>query len=44
MDIDDDLAEDGNPTEQIVELRRCFEEFKPRLEANAWCQSLFASL
>jgi len=44
MDVDDDLAEDSNPTQQIEELRRCFEEFKPRLEANAWCQSLLASL
>ena len=43
MDVDD-LGEDGDPTEQIVELRRCFEEFKPGLEANAWCQSLLASL
>jgi len=42
--VDDDSLEDGDPTEQIAELRRCFEEFKPKLEANPWCQSLLASL
>jgi len=29
---------------QVAELRRCFDEFKPRIEGNAWCQSVLSSL
>jgi DNA mismatch repair protein MSH2 len=45
MAVDDsDIIEGGDPAKQIAELRRCFEEFGPRLEANSWCRSLLASL
>lgn len=29
---------------QLAELRKCYEEFRPRIEGNAWCQSVIATL
>ncbi len=39
--MDDD---DVSPEEQLEELRRCVEQFRPRIESNAWAQGLLASL
>ncbi|RPD65678.1 DNA mismatch repair protein [Lentinus tigrinus ALCF2SS1-7] len=39
--MDDD---DVSPEEQLDELRRCVEQFRPRIESNAWAQGLLASL
>ncbi|RDX54685.1 DNA mismatch repair protein [Lentinus brumalis] len=39
--MDDD---DVSPEEQLEELRRCVEQFRPRIEGNAWAQGLLASL
>ena len=36
--------EDASPEEQLEELRRCVEQFRPRIESNAWAQNLIASL
>ena len=36
--------EEATPEEQLEELRRCVEQFRPRIEGNAWAQSLIASL
>ncbi|KAF5380061.1 hypothetical protein D9615_006117 [Tricholomella constricta] len=37
-DIEDD------PEAQLQELRRCMEEFRPRIEKNRWLQSVLSSL
>ena len=39
--MDDD---DVSPEEQLEELRRCVEQFRPRIESNPWAQSLLAAL
>lgn len=36
--------EEASPEEQLEELRRCVEQFRPRIESNAWAQSLITSL
>ena len=36
--------EDASPEEQLEELRRCVEQFRPRIESNPWAQSLLAAL
>ena len=49
-DVDSDgdepmaLRDNAAVEKQVSDLRRYFEEFEPRLQANAWCQSLLASL
>jgi DNA mismatch repair protein MSH2 len=47
-DEDDEIMLDGEldkkTEKQIEELRRCFDQFKPRIEGNAWCKSLFSAL
>jgi len=44
--IDEDvvMTDDISPEEQLAELKRCFEEFRPDIERNGWCQSVLASL
>ena len=39
-----DASADLPPEEQLAELRRCVEQFRPQIESNAWAQSLIASL
>lgn len=39
-----DASADLSPEEQLAELRRCVEQFRPQIESNAWAQSLIASL
>ena len=36
--------DDLSPEEQLEELKRCVEQFRPRIESNPWAQSLLASL
>lgn len=36
--------EDASPEEQLEELKRCVEQFRPKIESNPWAQSLLASL
>ncbi|KDQ06534.1 hypothetical protein BOTBODRAFT_140987 [Botryobasidium botryosum FD-172 SS1] len=33
-----------SPERQLEILKTCFDEFRPRIESNAWCQTLLASL
>jgi hypothetical protein len=44
-DVDGDQNMDETQSEQhITELRRCFQEFEPLIQANPWCKELLASL
>ncbi|KAG6332316.1 hypothetical protein ID866_6775 [Astraeus odoratus] len=43
-DGEDVVMEDVSPGAQLEELRRCVEIFQPRIEQNAWVQSLITSL
>ncbi|TBU61130.1 DNA mismatch repair protein [Dichomitus squalens] len=36
--------DDASPEEQLEELKRCVERFRPKIESNPWAQSLLASL
>ncbi|KAI0746952.1 DNA mismatch repair protein [Daedaleopsis nitida] len=36
--------EEASPEEQLEELKRCVEQFRPRIESNAWAQGILASL
>jgi DNA mismatch repair protein MSH2 len=38
------MADDLSPQTQLEELKRCVEEFRPRIEKNQWLQSLLTSL
>lgn len=38
---DDD---ESDAAAQLAELKKCFERFQPKLEGNAWVQSVLASL
>jgi DNA mismatch repair protein MSH2 len=38
------MSDDLSSEDQLSELKRCFEEFKPQIEANPWCQSILTSL
>ncbi|OAX37509.1 DNA mismatch repair protein, partial [Rhizopogon vinicolor AM-OR11-026] len=42
-DDGDVIMDDMSPEAQLTELRRCVEEFRPRIEQNAWVQSLLTS-
>ncbi|EKM56548.1 uncharacterized protein PHACADRAFT_207767 [Phanerochaete carnosa HHB-10118-sp] len=35
---------EGDPEAQLAELKRCIEQFRPRLESNAWVQQVLTSL
>ncbi|KAI9568665.1 DNA mismatch repair protein [Boletus coccyginus] len=43
-DGEDVVMEDVSADVQLEELRRCVEEFRPRIEGNAWVQSMISSL
>jgi len=45
-DGDDIVIADGDVLleTELAELKRCFEEFKPRIESNPWCQAIVNSL
>ncbi|KIK97618.1 hypothetical protein PAXRUDRAFT_824778 [Paxillus rubicundulus Ve08.2h10] len=43
-DGDDIVMEDVSADAQLEELRRCVEEFRPRIEGNAWVQSMISSM
>ncbi|KIJ61455.1 hypothetical protein HYDPIDRAFT_137783 [Hydnomerulius pinastri MD-312] len=43
-DGEDVIMEDVSPEAQLEELRRCVEELRPRIEGNAWVQSMITSL
>ena len=36
--------EEASPEEELEELKRCVEQFRPRIESNPWAQSVLASL
>ncbi len=36
--------EHASPEEQLEVLKRCVEQFRPKIESNPWAQSLLASL
>ncbi|KAG1815227.1 DNA mismatch repair protein [Suillus subaureus] len=42
-DDEDVMMDDVSHEAQLAELRRCVEEFRPRIEQNAWVQSLLTS-
>ncbi|EIW77166.1 DNA mismatch repair protein [Coniophora puteana RWD-64-598 SS2] len=44
QDGEDVMMDDPTPEEQLEELKRCVEEFRPRIDANPWVQSLLTSL
>jgi DNA mismatch repair protein MSH2 len=37
------MMDDVSQEAQLAELRQCVEEFRPRIEQNAWVQSLLTS-
>ncbi|KIJ14608.1 hypothetical protein PAXINDRAFT_163339 [Paxillus involutus ATCC 200175] len=43
-DGDDIVMEDVSADAQLEELRRCVEDFRPRIEGNAWVQSMISSM
>ncbi|KAF9226411.1 DNA mismatch repair protein [Gyrodon lividus] len=43
-DGEDIVMGDISADTQLEELRRCVEEFRPRIEGNAWVQSMISSL
>ncbi|KAH0834904.1 DNA mismatch repair protein [Lanmaoa asiatica] len=43
-DGEDVVMEDASEDTQLEELRRCVEAFRPRIEGNAWVQSMISSL
>lgn len=43
-DDEDVVMEDVSAEVQLEELRRCVEAFRPRIEGNAWVQSMISSL
>jgi DNA mismatch repair protein MSH2 len=44
-DADGDVAMNGDGTEdEVAALKQCYEEFRPRIEQNAWCQFVLTSL
>ena len=44
LDGDDIIMSDLSPENQLQELKKCFEEFKPQIDNNPWVQSLMSSL
>ena len=42
VEMADDAEDDAEA--QLATLRRCVEQFRPRLEGNAWVQQVLASL
>ncbi|KAF8582578.1 DNA mismatch repair protein [Ramaria rubella] len=38
------MSDDVSVEDQLAELKRCFEEFRPQIEANPWCQAVLNSL
>ncbi|OBZ78347.1 DNA mismatch repair protein msh-2 [Grifola frondosa] len=38
------MDDDASPDAQLEELRRCVEQFRPRIEGNPWVQRVLASL
>ena len=38
------MADDLSPNAQLAELKKCVEEFRPRIENNQWLQSIISSL
>ena len=47
VDGEDIVMADGDVPDaatQLAELKRCFEQFRPKLETNPWVQSVLTSL
>ena len=40
----DDEEDLGDPEAQLVELKKCFEQFRPQLEGNAWVKQVLSTL
>lgn len=38
------MEEEVSAEKQLEELKRCFEEFRPKVEGNAWCRTLLETL
>jgi len=38
------MSDDISPENQLAELRRCVDEFRPQIESNQWLQTLLTSL
>lgn len=38
------MEEEVSAEKQLEELKRCFEEFRPQVEGNAWCRTLLETL
>jgi DNA mismatch repair protein MSH2 len=41
---DVNMEAEQTPEQQLDELRRCVDAFKPRIESNPWVQSLLTAL
>jgi len=37
-------ADEPSPTAQLEELKRCIEQFRPRIESNPWVQHILTTL
>lgn len=40
----DDEEDLGDPEAQLAELKKCFEQFRPQLEGNAWVKQVLSTL
>ncbi|KIP09722.1 hypothetical protein PHLGIDRAFT_300246 [Phlebiopsis gigantea 11061_1 CR5-6] len=40
----DDADDSGDPGAQLAELKKCFEQFQPQLEDNAWVKQVLSTL
>lgn len=40
----DDEEDLGDPESQLAELKKCFEQFQPQLEGNAWVKQVLSTL
>lgn len=39
-----DADPEAEAEHQLEELKKCFEEFRPKIEGNAWCRTLLETL
>jgi hypothetical protein len=44
MSGDGEEAVSLSPDEELLELQKCYESMKPKLDGNPWCQFLLSSL
>lgn len=38
------MADESSTEDQLIALKRCYEQFRPQIEASPWCQAVLSSL